>query len=140
MRSHGGGWRADGVHGLGILDCPPFLILGVSVLVLLGPVAVSSLLRFSYGLPGAMILVVIFQVEISVMLRRFPSCLRDGVVGLNIGEVGGIWCLAWLVRDAESETGTFGGYWELARFSLHLKKTSLFSPWGSWGGGIPLFP
>ena len=88
MRSHGGGWRADGVHGLGILDCPPFLILGMSVLVLLGPVAVSSLLRFSDGMSGAMILVVIFQVEIPMVPWRFPSCLGNGIIGLDVGEFG----------------------------------------------------
>ena len=114
MGSYGGEWRAGGAHGVGILDHPSPLVLGVSVLVLLGPVAVSSLLRFSHGLPGAMILVVILQIEISVMLRRFPPCLRDGVVGLNIGEFGGVWCLARLVHDAGSEVRSFGGSREVA--------------------------
>ena len=70
------------------MDCPPFLILGMSVLVLLGPVAVSSLLRFSDGMSGAMILVVIFQVEIPMVPWRFPSCLGNGVIGLDVGEFG----------------------------------------------------
>ena len=65
-------------------------MLGVPVLVLLGTVAVSSLFRFSDGMSGAMILVVIFQVEISMVLRRFPSCLGNGVIGLDVGEFGEI--------------------------------------------------
>ena len=68
------------------MDCPPFLMLGVSVMVLLGTVAVSSLFRFPDGMSGAMVLVVIFQVELPMGLWLFPSCLGNGVIGLDVGE------------------------------------------------------
>ena len=63
-------------------------MLGVPVLVLLGTVAVSSLFRFSDGMSGAMILVVIFQVEIPMVPWRFPSRLGNGIVRLDVGEFG----------------------------------------------------
>ena len=65
-------------------------MLDVSVMVLLGTVAVSSLFRFPDGMSGAMVLVVIFQVEVSVVLWRFLSCLRYGVVRQNVRELHGI--------------------------------------------------
>ena len=63
-------------------------MLDMPVLVLLRTVAVSSLFRFSDGVSGAMILVVIFQVEIPMVPWRFPSCLGNGVIGLDVGEFG----------------------------------------------------
>ena len=116
----GGGRRVGGAHRVGILDHSSLLVLDVSVLVLFRSVAVPSLLRFSHGLPGAMILAVIFEVEVSVMRWRLPSCLRNGVVRLDVGEFGGIWCLTWLVKGVESEIGFVGGCCEGA------------GPFGGW--------
>ena len=64
------------------------MMLDMPVLVLLRTVAVSSLFRFSEGVPGAVILVIIFYVEISMVLRRFPSSLGNGIVRLDIGKFG----------------------------------------------------
>ena len=61
-------------------------MLDMPVLVLLRTVAVSSLFRFSEGVPGAVILVIIFYVKLSVGLWQSPSSLRNGIVGLDIGK------------------------------------------------------
>ena len=84
MGSHGGGRWDCGVLRFIIWDCPPFLILELPVLGLLRTVAVSSLFRFSEGVPGAVILVVIFYVKFSVGLWQSPSSLGNGIVGLDI--------------------------------------------------------
>ena len=63
---------------------------------------------------------VIFEVEVSVMRWRLPSCLRNGVVRLDVGEFGGIWCLTWLVEGVESEIRFVGGCCEGA------------GPFGGW--------
>ena len=88
MGSHGGGRWDCGVLRFIIWDCPPFLILELPVLGLFRTVAVSSLFRFSEGVPGAVILVIIFYVKLSVGLRRSPSSLRNGIVRLDIGKFG----------------------------------------------------
>ena len=62
-----------------------------------------------------MVLVVIFQVEVSAVHRRFLPCLRDGVVRQNVGKFHGVWRLWWSVGGIGAEVRYIGGHREVTR-------------------------